>query len=69
MDSSDIMARRKAMVIYTDMLAKFKAANPSGDCQALCNCTSVSCTKIHFRSYALKYVFTNGGQLCPCAPN
>ena len=68
MDSSDIIKRRKEMAIYVDMLAKFKAANPSGDCQALCNCTSVSCTKIHFRSYELKYAFTKGSQICPCGP-
>lgn len=69
MDSSDLISRRKAMAIYTDLLAKFKAENPSGDCQAFCNCTSTSCTKVHFRSYAEKQAFTNGSKLCPCVPN
>lgn len=72
MNSSDIIARRKAMVVYTDLLEKLKAANPSGDCQNLCNCTSVNCNKKQFSSYELKMLFesaTKNNVACPCAPS
>jgi hypothetical protein len=67
MDSSDIIARRKAMTIYTDLIAKFKAENLSGDCEKVCNCTSKSCI-MKFKSYEEKQVFKDGSKICPCAP-
>jgi hypothetical protein len=67
MNSSDLIARQKAKVIYTDLLAKFKSITPNNDCSNLCNCTSTNCKK-HFQSYQLKQDFTKGMKECPCAP-
>ena len=67
MDSSDVTAKQKAKAIYTQLLEKLKAENPSGDCGNVCNCTSTSCNK-KFSSYELKQEFAKGAQLCPCAP-
>lgn len=65
MNSSDIIARRKAIAIYTDLLEKFKAQNPTGDCQNVCNCTSNNCV-MKFKSYEEKQAFKDGSKVCPC---
>ena len=67
MDSSDITAKLKAKVIYTQQLEKLKNANPAGDCEKLCNCTSTKCVK-KFPSYEIKQIFEKGAKICPCAP-
>lgn len=67
MNSSDITEKRRAQVIYTQQLEKFKNQNPSGDCEKICNCTDKACVK-KFQSYEIKQLFTKGMQLCPCAP-
>lgn len=67
MNSSDIIARRKAQAIYIDLIAKFKAATPSNDCDNICNCAATNCQK-RFQSYQIKQDFKKGSTSCPCAP-
>jgi hypothetical protein len=67
MDSSDVTAKLKAKAIYTQLLEKLKAENPTGDCEKLCNCTSTKCVK-KFPSYEIKQTFEKGAKTCPCAP-
>ncbi len=66
MDSSDVTARRKAAVIFTDLKTQFAAANPENDCDTLCDCGATNCVTT-FSSYAERATFRAGAAICCCS--
>jgi hypothetical protein len=66
MDSSDITARRKATVIFTDRTAQ-ASAKPGNDCAAVCSCTAPpsNCVR-NFSSYEERANFHAGAAVCCC---